>query len=359
MKILDRYIIKNFLGTFFFMMAIIMLIACIFDLSEKIDDFMERQAPIHLLITQYYFNFIIYYGSLFAPLLIFISVIYFTSRLAARTEIVAILSGGVSFRRLLVPYYIAGTILTIIALFLNHYYIPIANRGRIAFEEAYFKLTFQNYDQNIHKQITPDDFMYFEKYNAPNDIGYKFAIEHWENGRLRFKLNSDYAEWDSTRQVWKAYNVAKRWIDGPQERLKTQSQLDTFFGIRPDEFEKRLEYTTQMMNTWQLNEYIEKERATGSEELPFHLIEKHQRTSIPFASFVLVIIGVSISSRKVRGGIGAHLALGLFIAVVYIFIIKVFSVYATNAGLAPLLACWIPNILFAGLAAYLLKQAPK
>jgi lipopolysaccharide export system permease protein len=359
LKILDKYIIRNFLGTFFFMMAIIMLIACIFDLSEKIDDFMDRQAPISALITDYYFNFILYYGSLFAPLLIFISVIYFTSRLAARTEIVAMLSGGVSFKRLLVPYYIAGTLLTVIALFLNHYYIPIANQGRIAFEETYFKLAFQNYDKNIHKQITPNDFMYFEKYNAPNDIGYKFSLEHWEEGRLRFKLNSDYAEWDSTRQVWKVFNATKRWIDYDQERIEKHNQIDTFFGVWPQEFEKRLEYTTQMMNTLELERYIEKERAEGSEDLPFHLIEKHQRTSIPFASFVLVIIGVSISSRKVRGGIGAHLALGLFIAVVYIFIIKVFSVYATNAGLSPLLACWIPNILFAAMAVYLLRKAPK
>jgi lipopolysaccharide export system permease protein len=250
-------------------------------------------------------------------------------------------------------------LLTAIALFLNHYYVPVANQGRIAFEEAYFKLTFQNYDQNIHKQITPDDFMYFERYNAPNDIGYKFALEHWKEGRLAFKLNSDYAEWDSTRQVWKVFNVTKRWIDYDKERLEKVAQLDTFFGILPSEFEKRLEYTTQMMNTVVLNEYIEKERASGSEEVPFHLIEKHQRTSIPFASFVLVIIGVSISSRKVRGGIGAHLALGLFIAVVYIFIIKVFSVYATNAGLSPFWACWIPNIMFSGLALYLLRKAPK
>lgn len=359
MKKIDLYILKKFLFSFFFMLGIIMLIASIFDFSEKMDDFMERNAPISGILIDYYLNFIIFYGNLFSPLLIFISVIFFTSKMASRTEIVAILSSGVSFKRMLFPYLVGSTFLAIISLAFNHYVIPYANKTRIEFEENYFKLSFRNYDKDIHKQIEPGTFSYFEKYNADADIGYKFALEKWEDNRLVFKLNSDFAQFDSTKQKWTVHNYQIRKINGEEEELITGLKMDTALALHPSQFEERLEYTTQMMNTPELNEYIEKERITGSENLPYYLIEKHSRTSIPFSTFVLVLIGVSISSRKVRGGIGAHLALGLFIAVVYIFAIKVSTVYATNAGLSPLVACWLPNFLFAGLAVYIFSRAPK
>ncbi|MCB0480916.1 MAG: LptF/LptG family permease [Flavobacteriales bacterium] len=341
------------------MMGIIMLIASIFDFSEKMDDFLDRNAPFWGIIIDYYVNFIIFYGNLFSPLLIFISVIFFTSQMAARTEIVAILSSGISFKRMLLPYFLASTFLAIISLAFNHFVIPYANKTRIKFEENYFKLSFNNYDKNIHKQIGPTTFSYFEKYNADADIGYKFTLEEWENDLLIFKLQSDYAQFDSLSQSWVVYNYKKRYIDGETERLEVGAKMDTIINLHPSEFEERLEYTTQMMNTIELEDYIEKERQSGSENLIYHLIEKHSRTSIPFSTFVLVLIGVSISSRKVRGGIGAHLALGLFIAVLYIFAIKVTTVYATNAGLSPLLACWLPNFMFAGLALYIFNKAPK
>jgi lipopolysaccharide export system permease protein len=342
------------------MMASIMLIASIFDYTEKMDDFTERQAPIMGLLFEYYLNFIIFYANMFSPLLIFISVIFFTSKMAARTEIVAILSSGVSFSRFMQPYMVAASLLTLISLGFNHYLVPHANKTRIAFEEAYFKHAFRNFDKDIHKRIDENTLSYFEKYNAQSDIGYKFTLEHWnEKGALDFKLRSDYAQWDSATGKWNIHNYVKRTIVGDEEVLEKGLQMDTLIQLHPEEFERRLEYTTQMMTTPELIDYIEEERISGSENVPFHLIDKHQRSSIPFSTFIMVVIGVSISSRKVRGGIGAHLALGLFMAVMYIFVAKVSTVYATNAGLPAIWACWIPNIIFTGLAFYMLKQAPK
>ncbi|MBD79647.1 MAG: permease [Crocinitomicaceae bacterium] len=350
---------KNFLLTFFFILTVLMLIASVFDYTEKMDDFTEKNAPLVGLIFDYYMNFIIFYGNMFSPLLIFIAVIFFTSKMASRTEIVAILSSGVSFYRLLWPYFLAASFLVFVSLAFNHYAVPHANKVRIAFEEAYFKIAFRNHDKEIHKRIGPNDLTYFESYNAQSDIGYKFTLESWEDGDLVFKLRSDYAQFDSSKQMWTVHNYVKRYINGEDERIEKGLEMDTSLNLHPSEFEQRLEYTTQMMTTPELNEYIEDEMKSGSENVPFHLIEKHQRTAIPFSTFIMVLIGVSISSRKTRGGIGAHLAVGLLIAVSYVFIAKVSTVYATNAGLPPFIATWIPNIVYAILGIYIFRLAPK
>ncbi|UTW63012.1 LptF/LptG family permease [bacterium SCSIO 12741] len=286
------------------MLGLIMLIACVFDFSEKMDDFMERKAPFLGILTDYYLNFVLFYGNLFSPLLIFITVIFFTSQMASRTEIVAILSSGVSFKRMLLPYLIASIFLSSMSLYFNHYLIPYANKRRIMFEEAYFKHAFKNFDKDIHKQIGPGEYTYFDKYNAQNDIGYKFTLEKWEEGVLVFKLQSDYTQWDSTTSNWKVHNYTIREFDGIEETMRRGSVMDTAINMHPSEFEQRLEYTTQMMSTPELSAYIEEEVESGSENVTFHLIEKYQRSSIPFATFVLVLIGVSISSRKTREELG-------------------------------------------------------
>ena len=337
----------------------LMLIACVFDYTEKMDDFTERNAPIMGLIFDYYMNFVIFYANMFSPLLIFISVIIFTSKMAARTEIVAILSGGVSFYRYLWPYFISSSILVVMSLAFNHFAVPHANKTRIAFEESYFKIAFRNHDKEIHKRIGKNDVTYFESYNAQSDIGYKFSLEHWENDVLTFKMRSDYAQFDSVKQQWTVHNYIKRHIDGELEWVEKGLEMDTTLNMHPSEFERRLEYTTQMMTTPELTKFIELEKLSGSENIAHHLIEKHKRTAIPFSTFIMVLIGVSISSRKVRGGIGAHLAFGLLLAVSYVFMDRVSTVYALNAGLPPLIATWIPNIIYGFLAVYIFRLAPK
>lgn len=340
-------------------MGVIMLIAIIFDFSEQIDDFIKREAPVNEIIFNYYLNFILFYGNLFSPLLIFIAVIFFTSKMASNTEIVAILSAGISFKRILIPYMIAATILATFSFYLNHWLLPKANTTRIEFEDNYLRYKFRNYNKNIHKQIAPDEFLYFESFNTDRETGFKIAYEKWENGKLSKKLIGNTARWDSTSEKWIIQNYQIREFKNNKEFLRKGARIDTTLGIEPKEFSERKNITIQMMDYSELNQFIEDERQKGSEDVPIFEIEKHTRSSLPFATYILTIIGVSISSRKVRGGIGAHLALGLFIAVSYILFMKVSSVYATNAGINPLIATWFPNLLYAFVAAYLLKRAHK
>jgi len=358
MRILDRYIIKKFLFTFFFILAVIMLIAMVFDVSENIDDFLKRGAPLYEIIFSHYVNFIIYYGNLFSPLLIFISVIFFTSQMAAKTEIVAILSSGISFRRMLFPYFIAATVLASLSFYLNNWGLPQANKERLEFESTYLKNPYKNRHKNIHKQISPGVMIYFDKYNASKDIGYKFSIEKWDGNVMTYKLLSDLVRWDTTSKTWIAENYFIREIDGDEETITTGKKLDSAFAFQPEEFRQR-KSNVQMMNYQELNTYIEEESLKGSSSIPFYLIEQYSRTSLPFATYILTLIGVSMASRKVRGGIGAHIALGMLVAVSYILAMKVTQVYATNAGFNPFFAVWIPNIIFGIVAIYLFRRAPK
>ncbi|MGD1844605.1 MAG: LptF/LptG family permease [Salibacteraceae bacterium] len=358
MKRIDWYIIRKFLSTFFFILGIIMLIAVIFDVSEKLDDFLKHNTPIGEILLDYYLNFVLYFGNLFSSLLIFISVIIFTSQMASKTEIVAILSSGVSFRRMLLPYFVAGTFLAIGSLLLNHYVIPRANKQRLAFEELYIRSKFQNRDKNIHRRINDNDVIYFYRYNADRNVGQKFSLEHWENDVLTYKLSADFLKWDSTRQGWTIENYVARTIHPDGEVLTRGQQIDTVFNFKPIDFERRLN-TTETMDANELDAFIDQEREKGSENIPTYLITKYQRTSYPFATYVLVLIGASIASRKVRGGIGLHIVLGLLVAVSYILMMKVTTVYATNAGLDPLLAVWLPNIIYGVLSLIILQRAPK
>lgn len=358
MKKIDLYIIKKFLFTFFFMMAVIMTIAIVFDISEKIDDFIKRDAPLSGIIFQYYLNFVLYYGNVFSPLLIFISVIFFTSNMASKTEIVAILSSGISFRRLLLPYFIAASLLVVGALYLNHWLLPVANTERIEFTVQYLKNPFKNRDRHIHKQINPGEFIYVSRYNATKKIGTKFSLEKWEDGKRTMVLLSDYCMWDTTKNVWTIQNYMIREIHGTEETVKRGRELDTIMNLAPSDFEQRT-YYTERMNYTELTEFIEEEKMKGSDKIPFYLIEMHKRTAMPIATYILTLIGVSMTSRKVRGGIGVHIALGLLICVTYILIQQVTTVYATNAGFSPFWAVWLPNIAFMGLAIYLYFKAPK
>lgn len=357
-KKLDIYIIKRFLLTFFFILGIIMAIAVIFDVSEKLEDFLKSTATFQQVLVKYYVNFILFYGNMFSPLIIFIAVIFFTAQLANRTEIVAILSAGISFKRLIVPYMVAATFLAFISYYLNNYLIPKANYERITFEDDYLRsYKFYN-NRNVHKQIEPGVFIYFDNFNVNRNMGYKFALEKWDGFELKTKIMADFAKWDSTSNKWILENYFVRNINGLNETLEKGSALDTTLALHPSEFSRRIE-NIQTMDKVELAEFIETERMKGSNLIPFYEIEMHQRTSLPFATYILTLIGVALSSRKVRGGIGFHIALGLLICVSYILAMKVTSVYATNAGLPALAAVWIPNFMFGILSIFLLRSAPK
>lgn len=335
-----------------------MSIAIIFDVSERIDDFIKTDPPVGAIIFEYYVNFIIFYGNLFSSLLIFITVIFFTAKMASNTEIVAILSSGVGFNRLLLPYFLAAILLAGFSLYANHWLVPDANKKRLDFENTYIRNPYQNTERDIHIQTAPGEFIYFESYNVKYNKGYKFSLEKWEGTELKLKIMAASCQWDTTANQWRLDGYFIRQIEGLKETVREGLRLDTALNLSPKNFEKRLT-NTEMMNYRELDKFIEDETRSGSEYIPFYEVEKHQRSSYPFAAFVLTLIGVSVASRKVRGGIGLHIAFGLLLCVSYILAMKVTTVYATNAGLNPLAAVWIPNALFGILSVYLYKKAPK
>lgn len=358
-SLIDRYIVAKFLGTFFLTITLILAIAVVFDISEKIDDFISKGASTQEIIFNYYLNFVAFYGNLFSSMIVFIATIFFTSRLTANTEIVAILTGGISFRRLMWPYFLAASLLAGISFSLSHYLIPITNVDRLEFENAYIDSQSDERYRNIHRQVKPGHIIYFENYNRARLTGYQFSYEIFEEGELRYKLRSDFVRYDTAVRRWTLDNYYARSIDSSgQESLRQGRRTDTVFDFDPDEIVPRL-YSVKMMNTPQLNKFIAAEQLRGSENIESYLIEKYQRSSWPFATYILVLIGVSISSRKTRGGLGLNIALGLILCVVYIFFMQVSTTFATVGSLDPLLAVWLPNIIFAALAAYLYYIAPK
>lgn len=359
MKKLDLYIIKKFLGTFFYSLILIIIIVVIFDVSEKIDDFLEREAPFKAIIFDYYVNFIPYFANLFSALFTFISVIFFTSKLAGNSEIIAILSSGVSYTRLMLPYFISSLILTLLSFILINWIIPPANVKRLAFEDKYINNRFKNDERNIHRQVSPGVYIYMESYNNNYDIGYKFSMEKFEEGELRSKLISDYAQWDTTLLKWKITNYKIRTIqpDGI-ESIETGRRIDTSLFLTPADFSHR-KNVVEAMNYKQLNNFIEQEKRIGSENVIYWQIEKHERFAYPFSTMILTLIGVTIASRKKRGGIGLNIGIGIFLAFTYILFMQISTVLATNANMNPILAVWIPNILYLVIGVLLFRKASR
>jgi lipopolysaccharide export system permease protein len=358
LKTLDRYIIRQFLGTFFFILVTIMLIAVVFDISEKTEDFTKMKATTQEIVVDYYVNFVIYYSNLFSGLLIFLAVLLFTSKLAHRTEVIAMLSSGVSFPRIMWPYFLAATILTGLSLVTNHMVLPGANKTRLDFEEVHVRSTFRVDDKHMHREISPGVIAYFESFNAKDRIGYRFGLEQWEDGLLTRKLSADRARYDSTSGAWVLGDYMLRIMGDSADRIIKGHETDTIIPLKPADLGQRWEFAMAM--GWEeINEYIAKKLAQGDDSVMPYLIEKHQRTSYPFASYVFTLIGVSIASRKVRGGTGLHLALGVLLVLLYIFAMKLTTVAATNAGMDPLLAVWLPNGIFLLVGIWIYRSAPK
>jgi lipopolysaccharide export system permease protein len=358
LKILDRYIIRKFLGTFFFSLALIIVIAVIFDISEKLDDFIERKAPLQAIVFDYYFNFIPYFANLFAPLFVFISVIFFTSKMASNVEIVAIINSGVSFRRLLYPYFLAAGLLGAISFYFNGWVIPHSNKIKLAFENVYIKNPVEFKDRNLHRQIAPGVFMYLESYNNNNNTGYRFSLEKIENGKRTWFLNSDRISWDSVPGKWRIDNYYIRTINGFREHLSSGIRMDTTLSIKPTDFRRRLNIIEAMDNN-ALNKFIREEQQQGSANVTAYLVEKYRRIAVPFSTFILMLIGVSLSAKKVRGGIGAQLGIGITLSFAYILFMQISNTFAINGSIPPIIAVWIPNIIFSLIAWYLVRIAPK
>ncbi len=359
LKIIDFYIIRKFLGTFFFSLILILSIAIIFDFAEKIDDFIQHEAPLKLIIFDYYLNFIPYFAVLFSSLFVFIAVILFTSKMAYDTEIIAILGSGVSFRRLLYPYFISACVITLLTLYLNNFVIPHATARRLDFEERFYRdLPLSFNESNVHRQIEPGLFIYMSGYNVGSNIGRQFSMERIVDGKLQSKLMADYIKWDTTKMKWIIHNYYIRDINGDDEVLRDGQRIDTTLSITPLDFKKRSNII-ETMNLYELNAYIAQQKLQGAEGVEWALIEWHKRIAFPFSTFILALIGVSLSSRKVRGGTGVHIGLGLLISFSYILFMQFATQFAIGGAIPVVVAVWIPNMLFAFVAAYLYHIAPK
>jgi len=348
LRILDRYII-----------SLILAIAIVFDISEKIEDFVTEGATAREIIFDYYLNFIVYYGNLFSSMIVFIATIFFTSRMTANTEVVAMLTGGVSFRRMMWPYFVASTILAGISFILGNYVIPKTNVDRIHFQKTYIDKHEKDRFKDIHRQVKPGHIIYFGTYRTEQKSGYQFTYEVFENNRLASKLTADFVKLDTATGKWTLTRYYIREIDSTgNESLRWGRETDTVFDFSAKDIAPRL-YTIEMMNTPELNDFIEAEKIRGSENISFYEIEKYKRLSYPVATYILVLIGVSISSKKTRGGLGLNIAIGLVVCVSYIFFMQISTTFATIGNFSPLLAVWFPNIVFSFVAAYLYYIAPK
>jgi len=357
-KILDRYIIRKFLTTFFFMMGIIMLLAMVFDLSEKLGDFIDYQAPASAIIFDYYLNFILYYGNLFSPMIIFVSVIWFTAKMAQDTEIIPILNSGRTFQRFLRPYMIVSTLLMLIALVLNHFVIPVSNEQRLAFEEKYYREAM--YIQNYHAEFPGNQMVNFRSFASDDNVINDLVVQKWSKNKdsVLYFLKARNARYNGEGSLWTLTDYYERTIGYPNDEITEGKEKVMHLGFELSEIAKR-NNVAEAMTYGELKKFIQREKLKGSGEVPMYEIELYKRSSLPFATYVLTIIGVSVSSRKRRGGIGVNIALGLLIIFIYIFAMQVTTVAAIKVGFPAQIAVWIPNVIFGGVAYIMYRFALK
>ncbi|MFZ4753242.1 MAG: LptF/LptG family permease [Chitinophagaceae bacterium] len=357
LKKIDRYILKNFLVTFAALLIAFAAIAIVIDFTEKVNDFVNKKVSV-IEILQYFQNFIPYILALLFPVFIFVAVIFFTSKLANRSEIIAILSSGVSFKRFLRPYIFGAALISFTLYVANHYIIPVANRNRIEFEEKYLWDKSYSKDDNFHMRIGPNEYIYMQSYNPESQTGYRFSYEKVQGTKLIQKITADRITFDSTKKEWKLFDAIARNNNGPLESMIAFPDVYKKFSFKPTDLIERREIK-QIMTAPQLNAYIQKELNKGSENLNEYFIEKYRRTAAPFSAFVLSIIGACIASRKVRGGSGIHLAIGLMLSAAYIFLMQFSTTFSVKGNLHPLIAVWIPNIIFSFIAYLIYRRYSK
>ena len=356
---MDLYIIKKFLGTYFFAIALIITIAVVFDVNEQIDKFVTNKAPVEAIIFDYYMNFIPYFSNLFSPLFVFIAVIFFTSKMAENSEIIAMMSTGMSFRRMLRPYMISAAIIAALTYGLGAYVIPKGNVTRLDFESKYKRKKKVEYVRNVQLEVDSGVIAYMERYENYNKTAYRFSLDKFEDKKLVSHLTARSATYDTTFvHKWTLKNYMIREMDGMRENIIKGDRLDTIIKMEPQDFliTKGMQQT---MTSTELDEYIAKQKRRGFANIKEFQIEYHQRIAMSFAAFILTIIGVSLSSRKVKGGMGLYLGIGLALSFSYILFQTISATFAVNGNTPPVLAVWIPNILYTFIAIYLYRKAPR
>ena len=360
-KILDWYIIKKFIGTYIYSIMLIISISIVFDINENLAKFSESHAPLRAIVFDYYLNFIPYFANLFSPLFVFIAVIFFTSKLAGNSEIISMLAAGVSFKRLMRPYMISCVAISILSFFLSAYVIPHGTVIRQNFETIYKNKTKNTSADNVQLQVGAGVIAYIQHYDNNLKKGYGFCLDKFENKKLVSHLTAMEIQYDTisdSKNHWKMTNWKVRRLKGLREVITSGIQKDTLIQMEPTD----LVYSKGQQETFtspELRAYISKQIDRGSGNVVQYQVEYHKRIAASFASFILTTIGFSLSSRKRKGGIGLYLGIGLALSFGYIMLQTVSSTFAINADLPPMLAAWIPNIIFAVVAYFCYRNAPN
>ncbi len=359
LKRLDWYIMKKFLGTYVFAIALIISIAVVFDFNEKQDRFMSHDAPWSAIIFDYYLNFIPYFANLFSPLFVFIAVIFFTSKLAENSEIIAMFSTGMSFKRMLRPYMLSAAIIAVVTFGLGAYIIPKGSVTRINFEDKYYKSRKMNTARNIQLEVDSGVIAYIDRFENYSNTGYRFSLDKFKGKQLVSHLTARSITYDTAAvHKWIVKDYMIREMDGMKEIITQGARIDTTLFMEPADF-LIMKNQQEMLTSPQLSEYIDRQKQRGFANIKEFEIEYHKRIAMSFASFILTLIGVSLSSRKTKGGMGLHLGIGLALSFSYILFQTIASTFAVNGNMPPAIAVWIPNILYSFIAFYLYQKAPK
>ncbi len=351
------YIIKTFLKTFFFCILLILSIAVVFDINEKIDDFIKPEVSLYEIIFHYYISFIPYYANIFSPLFVFISVIFFTTKLAENSEIIAMLASGQSFKRLLKPYFISAFIIACISSTLTNFLVPPTNKLRFEFENTYIKNKKKEFAETVHIEIAPETTLFLKNYDARYKSGNAFALESFEGREVRSRLTARHCSYDTLGR-WTLTDYRLRLFEGIKETDKVGEKLDTIIPIDPKDFLITAD-DVETMTTPEINEYINRQTDRGLDNVKFFSIELHKRYANFFFAFILTFIGAVLSAKKIKNGMGLNLTIGLLLCCAYILLTTLTSTLAINSNFPPWLASWLPNIVFVFIGFFLWKKAPQ
>ncbi|WP_395064014.1 LptF/LptG family permease [Flavobacterium sp.] len=360
LTILDKYILKRYLTTFSVMLLMFIPIGITIDVSEKVNKMLENHVPFKA-IAQYYVDFTIYFANLLFPIFLFLSIIWFTSKLANNTEVIAILSSGISFTRFLRPYIIGATFVSIFALIMGFFLVPRASEGFKNFRYDYLIGNGSNEkrdNSDVYRQISADEYIYVSSFNPVSKMAFNFSMEKFEKNKLKYKITANRIKYNEKDKSYTLFDFKKRKIGAFNDVIETFAKKDTVFKFDLEDLTPVV-YIAETLSYFDLIKFIEKEKVRGSTNINVYLVVLYKKYSIPISAFILTIIAVAVSSMKRRGGMGINLAIGILLAFAFVFLDKVFGVLAEKSSAPPIIAVWIPNIVFGILAIYLLRNAKR
>ncbi len=360
LSIIDKYILKRYLVTFIGMLLMFIPIGIVIDVSEKVNRMIEHKVPFKD-IAIYYYDFVVYFANLLFPIFLFLSVIWFTSKLANNTEIIAILSSGISFTRFLKPYLIGATIVSLSSLLMGFFIVPKASEGFKNFRYTYLignGVEEMRDNTDVFRQISDDEFIYVSNFNSLSQTAFNFVLEKFKGDQLEYKITANRIKWNPVKKEYNLYGYCKRTVGEFDDIIENKDKVSVKYNFDLEDLTPTV-YVAETLSFFELNSFIEKERKRGSSNINVYLVVLYKKYSIPVSAFILTIIAVAVSSMKRRGGMGMNLALGILLAFSFVFLDKIFGVLAEKSSVNPLLAVWIPNIIFGTLAYFLLRNAKR